>query len=106
MRNDPATARRQIDIARTQWTRTGFHLQHYYAPTGDLSFPMLTLHTTRDPVVPVFHQTLYGSIAPAEWLVQRTVNAFGHCTFTQQQMLTAFDDLVLWVNEGVRPAGS
>jgi len=81
------------------------YLQHYYTPTGSLSFPMLTLHTTRDPVVPVFHQALYGSIAPAEWLVQRSVNAFGHCNFNQQEMLTAFDDLVRWVNEGVRPAG-
>ena len=81
------------------------YLHQYYTPTGNLSFPMLTLHTTRDPVVPVFHQQLYGAVAPAEWLVQRTVNAFGHCAFNQQEMLTAFDDLVLWVNEGVRPAG-
>jgi hypothetical protein len=66
---------------------------------------MLTLHTTRDPVVPLFHQTLYGSLAPEQWLVQRTVNAFGHCQCNQQEMLTAFDDLVLWVNDGVRPAG-
>ena len=81
------------------------YLQHYYTPTGDLSFPMLTLHTTRDPVVPVFHQAIYGSIAPAEWLVQRTVNAFGHCSFNEQEMVTAFEDLVRWVNECVRPAG-
>src|SRR5687767_9424093 len=31
------------------------YLRHYYTPTGNLSFPMLTLHTTRDPVVPSFH---------------------------------------------------
>ncbi len=66
---------------------------------------MLTLHTTRDPVVPRFHQALYGAIAPGQLLVQRTVNAFGHCQFNEQETLTAFDDLVLWVTEGVRPAG-
>ena len=81
------------------------YLRQYYTPSGALSFPMLTLHTMRDPVVPAFHQALYGSIAPADRLVQRTVNAFGHCSFNQQEMLTAFDDLVLWVNEGIRPAG-
>ena len=66
---------------------------------------MLTLHTTRDPVVPLFHETIYAGLAPSDLLVQRTVNRFGHCTFNQQEMLTAFDDLVRWVTEGTRPAG-
>ena len=30
---------------------------------------------------------------------------FGHCAFSQQEVLTAFDDLVRWVTEGQRPAG-
>jgi pimeloyl-ACP methyl ester carboxylesterase len=81
------------------------YLQHYYTPTGTISSPMVTLHTTRDPVVPLFHESIYGSLAPADWLVQRTVDRFGHCAFNQQEVLTAFDDLVRWVNEGVRPSG-
>ena len=71
------------------------YLDHYSSPSGALSAPMLTLHTTRDPVVPLFHESIYGSLAPAEWLVQRTVNRFGHCGFTPQEVVTAFDDLVL-----------
>ena len=59
---------------------------------------MLTLHSTRDPVVPLFHETLYAGLAPGHWLVQRTTNSFGHCAFNQQEMLTAFDDLVRWVD--------
>jgi len=57
----------------------------------------LTLHTTRDPVVPLFHETIYAGLAPAALLVQRTVNRFGHCTFN--------NDLVRWFTEGTRPAG-
>ena len=37
----------------------------------------MTLHSTRDPVVPLFHETKYATIAPGAWLVQRTVNSFG-----------------------------
>ena len=81
------------------------YLQHYYAPSGAISAPMLTLHTARDPVVPLFHESIYASLAPADWLVQRTVDRFGHCVFDQREVLTAFDDLVRWVNEGVRAAG-
>ena len=81
------------------------YLRHYYTPDGSLTAPMITLHTTRDPVVPLFHESLYAAIAPADLLVQRTVDRFGHCAFTPQEMLTAFDDLVRWVEEGTRPAG-
>ncbi len=28
--DDPSEARRQVDLAHKQWSRTGFHLQHYY----------------------------------------------------------------------------
>ena len=66
---------------------------------------MLTLHSTRDPVVPLFHEALYAGLAPGHWLVQRTTNSFGHCAFNQQEVLTAFDDLVRWVEMGQRPAG-
>lgn len=81
------------------------YFEQYYTPSGRLTAPMLTLHTTRDPVVPWFHESLYASIAPASLLVQRTVNSFGHCAFNQQQQLAAFDALVLWVTEGLRPDG-
>ena len=65
----------------------------------------MTLHSTRDPVVPVFHETDYAKLAPDAWLVQRTVNSFGHCAINQQEVLTAFDDLVGWVRHGERPTG-
>jgi pimeloyl-ACP methyl ester carboxylesterase len=81
------------------------YLERFYAPSGDLSFPVLTVHSTRDPVVPLFHETEYAKLAPEAWLVQRTVNSFGHCAINQQEVLTSFDDLVEWVRYGRRPAG-
>ena len=29
----------------------------------------------------------------------------GHCTFSVQEQIAAFDDLVKWVRQGVRPDG-
>jgi pimeloyl-ACP methyl ester carboxylesterase len=85
------------------------YLRHYFTPTGDLEVPTLTLHTTRDPAIPLFHESLYAAAVQREGagdlLVQRSVNRFGHCGFTDGEVLTSFDALVSWVKTGVRPAG-
>lgn len=84
------------------------YIAKYYTPTGKLSIPVVTLHTTRDPVVPVWHEDLYLGTATkagsADLLVQTKVNRYGHCTFTDQEMLTAFGKLVTWIEAGVKPA--
>lgn len=88
------------------------YVEHYYTPTGDLPVPALTLSTFRDPVVPGFHRDAYGEIVAAagnaDRLVQRSVpgtgNGYGHCTFTPQELASAFSDLVLWAEYGVTPA--
>lgn len=36
-------------------------------------------------------------------LVQRQVDAYGHCEFTPDDIGTAFTDLVLWVQFGIKP---
>lgn len=79
-----------------------------YVPTGDLQWPVVTLHTDRDPLVPLFHEGMYADIVAAagnaDLLVQRTVIGYGHCAFTVDEMLAAFLELVDWVETGV-PAG-
>jgi hypothetical protein len=84
------------------------YFEHYFTPTGQLALPTLTLHTTRDPAVPLFHESDYAALVDqrgaAPWLAQRTVNAFGHCAFTDAQVLSAFDALIEWVRDGVRPS--
>jgi pimeloyl-ACP methyl ester carboxylesterase len=84
------------------------YLEHFYNPSGALRIPMLTLATSRDPVVPGFHQISYrDAVAPAGasyFLVQREIERYDHLTFTPEELAQAFNDLVLWVEFGVKPA--
>ena len=69
--------------------------------------PMLTLATSRDPVVPGLHQiSSRDAVAAADasdFLVQREIERYGHLTFTPEELGQAFNDLVLWVEFGVKP---
>jgi hypothetical protein len=82
-------------------------MEHNYEPTGDLRIPMITLHKTRDRLVPYRHEAAYQARVAAAGetanLLQRSQNAFGHCDFGVQDVMTNFNDLVGWVSTGVRP---
>jgi pimeloyl-ACP methyl ester carboxylesterase len=82
-------------------------LRHWYQPDGELTMPVLTVHTTRDPVVPRLHDTAFEAAVAAagrsDLLVQRFVDVFGHCSEDWADDLTAFDDLRTWVETGVKP---
>lgn len=83
-------------------------LAKYYDPTAVLSNPTITLHTTRDPLVPIFHSREFGrdvaSTGSSSLLLQREVSRFGHCAFGTAEMTSAFQALTGWVESGVRPA--
>jgi pimeloyl-ACP methyl ester carboxylesterase len=83
-------------------------LDHNYTPSGDLRMPMVMLSNVRDPVVPGFNQASYLTAVTAtgtsNLLVQRQVDAYGHCAFTPDEIGTAFTDLVLWVQFGIKPS--
>ena len=76
---------------------------------GRIERPLLTLHGSGDLWVPIFlEQTLKHAIAKAghqELLTQRVMRIAGHCGFSQPEQIRAFDDLVRWVRDGVRPEG-
>ena len=84
------------------------YVEHYYQPDGNLTMPVLTLHTTRDPVVPFAHEAVYAGIVAAQGksdlLVQRTFDRFGHCGFGLAGQVQALEDLVAWAEHGVKPA--
>jgi pimeloyl-ACP methyl ester carboxylesterase len=65
-----------------------------YDTSGDLPGPVVTLHTTGDPEVPFFHETLYRekveSKGRLDRLEQRSVERLGHCTFTSTELFDAF----------------
>lgn len=83
------------------------YLQKYYQTTGELRIPVMSIHTTRDPVVPYFHETSYkarvDSTGSTQLLAQRAFSRYGHCTFTVPEMTSAFRDLAAWVESGIRP---
>ncbi len=77
--------------------------------TGDITIPVLTLHNLGDLFVPVHNEIVYaGRVAArgnADLLVQRAIRGVGHCGFTGTELVTAFVDLVTWVELGIKPAG-
>ena len=85
------------------------YLAKYYQPTGALTVPTVTLHNVNDPLVPFrLHEPVFAGMAAdagrASLLLQRTATAYGHCAFTTEQMVGAFDALSAWVASGVKPA--
>ena len=84
------------------------YLEKYFQPTGRLAIPTITLHTTRDPLVPFFHEARFGGSVTAAGsagrLLQRTVPGFGHCAFTTEQMVDGLESLARWAESGLRPA--
>lgn len=83
------------------------YLRLYYTPTGRISDPVLTVHTTYDNLIPGRYVSQYDTTARSEGnedlFVAKYVVASGHCNFTIPQMVTAFDELINWVREGKRP---
>lgn len=77
--------------------------------SGLIERPVISLHTTGDLFVPIFlEQSLRRAVDRAgrgDLLVQRVIRAPGHCAFSAPEAIQAFDDLVRWVRDGVRPAG-
>ncbi len=77
--------------------------------SGDISIPVLSMHTLGDLFVPFMMQQRYAERVAdqgaSDLLVQRAIRDVGHCAFSPDEWTTAFADLVTWVEDGVRPAG-
>ena len=81
----------------------------YAERTGRLTVPLLTLHETGDAWVPLSLEQAYRrrtiAAGTGHLLVQRVVRAPSHCGFYGETREQAFDDLVAWIERGVRPEG-
>lgn len=78
-----------------------------YETTGNLTIPLVTIHTTDDPVIPFGNELLYRAKAHPTGngrLTQFPIPAYGHCAFTTAQVLVAFDTLVRQVTGQGLPA--
>lgn len=76
---------------------------------GDISVPVVTLHTLGDLFVPFKMEQVYAARTKAKgtdrFLVQRAIRDVGHCAFTAAEATTAFDDMIKWEAGGPKPAG-
>ena len=66
---------------------------HFYETNGDLSVPLVTLHTTADEVVPFGHELLYlpkVDLFGRGRFVPLPVQRYGHCNFTTNELLGSF----------------
>lgn len=76
---------------------------------GRISVPVISTHTLGDLFVPFSMQQIYArevaSRNRSNYLVSRATRAVSHCEFSREELIRTFDDLVAWVNDGVKPAG-
>ncbi|MGB5257505.1 MAG: hypothetical protein WBN07_02450 [Woeseiaceae bacterium] len=84
-------------------------LQRVPEITGRINIPVLSVHTLGDLFVPFSSEQIYARDVArhkrSDLLVSRATRAIGHCEFSAEELIQTFDDLVLWVNDGVKPAG-
>jgi hypothetical protein len=73
-------------------------IEAHYQTTGHLTVPLVTLHTTGDPLVPYWHATRYRTktISADNIALHEAFRAerYGHCNFTFSEVLTAFGRLI------------
>jgi molybdopterin biosynthesis enzyme len=69
-----------------------------FETAGALRVPVVTLHTTGDPIVPYEQQALYikkvTGAGAAALLEQIEVGRYGHCSFEAAEVLGAFSNLI------------
>src|SRR5258708_1399713 len=80
------------------------YLNQYITFNGNLSIPVLTMHTTGDGLEPPEEEQAYASVVQSSGdtslLRQVLVHRAGHCTFTPAETLTAFQTLIQRLDTG------
>ena len=76
---------------------------------GEFKIPVVSIHTLGDLFVPFSMEQVYQKRVAAKgnsaWLVQRAIRGVSHCDFTVAEQVTAFDDMIKWERDGIKPAG-
>ena len=68
----------------------------YGEPKGPFRIPVMALYTSRDPIVPEFHEAMLAKVAAGPMLLQDRIDAYGHCTFTAGELAMNFEQMVEW----------
>jgi pimeloyl-ACP methyl ester carboxylesterase len=81
-----------------------------FETTGNLTVPLVTLHTTGDPVVPFEQEALYADkvaqVGATARLSQSSISRYGHCAFQGGELLAAFSTLIQKVGPPVAAMAS
>jgi pimeloyl-ACP methyl ester carboxylesterase len=84
------------------------YLRHHVNLSGDAPVPVLLFSNYADAVVPLHISNRYLALAReqgrSEQVVGRWSTAPGHCRMPGAEVVNALDELVRWVDTGVRPA--
>ena len=76
---------------------------------GEFKIPVVSIHTLGDLFVPFSMEQTYQKRTAAKgnsaWLVQRAIRGVSHCDFTVAEQTTAFDDMIKWERDGIKPTG-
>jgi pimeloyl-ACP methyl ester carboxylesterase len=87
--------------------RAAEYIRTWYTPTGKLSRPMLAIHTTYDPLVPVRIPDRYPELVEQSGsdglFVQQYVKHDGHCTILPNEVAAGFTELREWKDHGTKP---
>jgi pimeloyl-ACP methyl ester carboxylesterase len=85
------------------------YLRENYTPTGKIAQPMLAIHTSYDPLVPVTvpqaYSTLVELVGTQSLFVQQFVEHDGHCAILPEEISKGFSELRAWKKTGTPPAG-
>jgi len=85
------------------------YLRENYTPTGKIAKPMLAIHTSYDPLVPVSIPNTYSTLVELagtqNLFVQQFVKHDGHCAISPEETSAGFSELLQWKKSGTRPAG-
>ena len=83
------------------------YIRTWYTPTGRLTHPMLAIHTSYDPLVPVRIPNRYPELieqtGSQAMFVQQYVKHDGHCAIQPSEIATGFSELRAWKDNGVKP---
>ena len=85
------------------------YMRSFYTPTGRITNPMLAIHTSYDPLVPVWIPNTYSATidvaGTSTMYVQQFVKHDGHCAITPAETAAGFAELREWKSHGTKPQG-
>jgi fermentation-respiration switch protein FrsA (DUF1100 family) len=76
---------------------------------GEFKIPVVSIHTLGDLFVPFSMEQTYAKRTAAKgnshWLVQRAIRGASHCDFTTAEQVEAFEAMILWERDRIKPGG-